>query len=270
MPDGLRLALTTFTVLPVRGPAQVERRTAGLAMSLAPAVGLLLALPAVGLLWLVQGLTPPATPLLACVLAVTVLAVLTRGLHLDGLADTVDGLASYRPPEQALRVMRAPDLGPLGMAAVLLVLLVQVTALLACVQGGRGTSALLLAVVVGRLAVTAACTSRTPAATTTGLGATVAGTVPRGVPLVLALVVAAVAGVHGALSAPPTSTDAGAVVAAGRPLLAVATGLLVAYAVRRHAVRRLGGVTGDVLGALLELSTAATLVVLALDLPLPI
>jgi adenosylcobinamide-GDP ribazoletransferase len=58
----------------------------------------------------------------------------------------------------------------------------------------------------------------------------------------------------------------------GRPLgwtlpLAVAAGLAVAFAVQRHAVRRFGGITGDVLGALAEIATTVTLVVAAMGPP---
>lgn len=247
MPDGLRLALTTFTVLPLRGPARLDRRTAGQAMALAPVVGLVLAVAVTAVLLLADRLT--GQPLLASALAVSALAAATRGLHLDGLADTVDGLASYLPPEPARRVMKKPDVGPLGVAAVVLVLLVQVTALAASTQAGRGAGAVVVALVTGRLAVTLACTPATPAATPEGLGALVAGTVRRTPALLVAVACTAAL----AVTAGP----------AVRVLAAVGLALLAARLLRRHAVRRLGGLTGDVLGALLELATTTALVVLA-------
>jgi adenosylcobinamide-GDP ribazoletransferase len=254
---GLRLALTTLTVLPVRGPSALDRRTAGTAMSLAPVVGLALGGTAAVVLLGAEALLPAAaSPLLAAVLAVAALALLTRGLHLDGLVDTVDGLASYAPPERARAVMKSPEAGALGVAALLLVLAAQVAALLACLQAGRGAGALLLAVVTARLAVTAACTSATPAATSSGLGSVVAGTVPRWLPLPLALVTAGAAAAA-ALALGGDAPDA------LRPVAAVTLALLAAAALRRHAVRRLGGVTGDVLGALVEVTTAVVLVVMA-------
>ncbi len=60
-----------------------------------------------------------------------VIAVLTGGLHLDGLADTADGLGSRRPAADALAIMRRSDIGPMGVGALVLVLLVQVTAVAA-------------------------------------------------------------------------------------------------------------------------------------------
>jgi adenosylcobinamide-GDP ribazoletransferase len=251
--DGLRLALTTLTVLPVRGPARVDRSTAGRAMRLAPAVGLLLALPLAGLLVLAEGLTE-GPPLLAAVLVVALLALLTRGLHLDGLADLADGLASYGTQEQARAVMKQPDVGALGAAALVLVPAVQVAALLACTAAGRGALAVVLAVVTGRLAVTAACTAGIPAAAPDGLGALVAGTVTRGTATGLAVLTAAI----GTLAAPE---DVPGVL----PAAAVLAGVLAARLLRRHAVRRVGGITGDVLGALVEVTTAVVLVVLAIS-----
>lgn len=254
MGDGLRLALTTLTVLPVRGPAELDRATAGRAMRWAPAVGLLLALPLAGVLAAVEHLTV-GPPLLACALVLALHAALTRGLHLDGLADLTDGLGSYGSPERAREVMKQPDVGALGLAAVVLVLGVQVAALLACVEAGRGTTAVLVALVTARTAVTAACTAGVPAATATGLGALVAGTVPRGWATGLALATAA--------------AGTGLAVLQGVPLwlpaLAVALGLGAARLLRDHAVRRVGGVTGDVLGALVETTTAVVLVVLAVS-----
>jgi adenosylcobinamide-GDP ribazoletransferase len=253
VPEGLRLALTTLTVLPVRGPERVDRRAAGTAMALAPLVGLGLGAVAAAVEKSVQD---RGADLLAVVLAVSVLAALTRGLHLDGLADTADGLASYRPRDQALAVMRSPEVGPLGAAVLGLVLAVQAAALLACLDLGRSTAGLLLAAATARLAVTWSCTPRTPAASETGLGALVAGTVR------LPSAVLATAAVLGAgLAAAVLDDD----VPLHLPLLAVAGGLTVAALLRRHAVRRLGGVTGDVLGALVEVTTAAVLVVVALS-----
>jgi adenosylcobinamide-GDP ribazoletransferase len=249
--DGLRLALTTFTVLPVRGPVVVARRTAGTAMVLAPLVGLALALVAAIVLTAVR---LAEQDLLAAVLAVAALALLTRGLHLDGLADTVDGLASYRPADRALEVMRSPEVGPLGVAALVLVPLTQVAALHACLTDGRGTAALVLAVVTARLAVTLSCTPGTPAASATGLGATVAGTVSRPVAAGVALAVTALAALTALHGSMPVWLGP----------LAVLVGLGVATLLRRHAVRRLGGVNGDVLGALVEVTTAVVLVVVAL------
>jgi adenosylcobinamide-GDP ribazoletransferase len=258
VPDGLRLALTTLTVLPVRGPVRVDRRSAGAAMALAPLVGLLLGGLAAAVLAGFAALTA-GPPLLACAASLAVLAALTRGLHLDGLADLADGLGSYAPPERARALMKQPDVGALGLATVVVVLLVQAGALLACATAGRGPLAVVLAAVVGRLAVTAACTASTPAVAPGGLGAAVAGSVPRGLPLALAGAVAALA--WGAAAAPGTPADG------ARAVGAVVAGLLAARVLRRHAVRRLGGVTGDVLGALVEVASTAALVVLALDVP---
>jgi adenosylcobinamide-GDP ribazoletransferase len=252
--DGLRLALTTLTVLRVRAPQRIDRATARGAMLLAPAVGLVLGLPLAAVLVGVDRLTD-GPPLLASVLVVALLALLTRGLHLDGLADLADGLGSYGSPERARAVMKQPDVGALGAAALVLVPAVQVAALLACTAAGRGPLALVLAVVTGRLAVTAACTAGTPAAAPDGLGALVAGTVPRPAAPVTGLAVAAAGTAVAALTDVPLLL----------PVAAVLAGLLAARLLRRHAVRRLGGVTGDVLGALVEVTTAVALVAMAVS-----
>lgn len=259
MPDALRLALTTLTVLPVRGEARVDRRTAGRAMELAPLVGLVLALATAAAVHLLRVLG--AGRFLAAVVAVALLALLTRGLHLDGLADTVDGLGSYRDPEGTRAVMKAPNLGPLGLSALVLVLLAQVAALSSAIGQHRGTVSLCLAVLLGRVAVTWAC-SGPPAATGEGLGALVAGTAR---PWVAAawVAVTALAGAA-ALAVDPDATASSASRAA-LAVGAVVVALAVSVVVQKHLVRRVGGITGDVLGALTELTTTVALVVLALS-----
>ena len=223
-------------------------------MRLAPLVGLLLAIPIAAVVAGFDAVTTgPA--LLACALGLALHALLTRGLHLDGLADLADGLGSYRSPERAREIMKQPDVGALGLAAVVLVLGVQLGALLACLSAGRGTTAVVVAVVTARIACSAACTVGVPAATSEGLGALVAGTVPRGWWIAQALALAGL----GALLAAAQHTPF------WLPAVAVATGLGCAHLLRSHAVRRLGGITGDVLGALVEVTTAVVLVVLAVS-----
>jgi adenosylcobinamide-GDP ribazoletransferase len=259
VPDALRLALTTLTVLPVKGTARLDRRTAGHAMELAPLVGLGLALLTSALVHLLR--VAGAPDLLAAVVAIGLLALMTRGLHLDGLADVVDGLGSYRDPEGTRAVMKAPDSGPLGIAALVLVLVTQVAALTAAVDQHRGTASLAVAVVTGRVAITWACT-RAPAATDQGLGALVASTVRPAITSAWTAVLAATGAL--VLAADPDATGS----AAGRAVLAltaVVVGLAGARALQSHLVRRVGGITGDVLGALSEVATTIALVVLALS-----
>jgi len=255
---GLRLALTTLSVLPVRGPEQLDRRTAGRAMALAPFVGLVLGGLAGAAVLAVRVLGAP--DLLAAAVGIGALALLTRGLHLDGLADLTDGLASYRDPEGTRAVMKKPDVGPLGISALVLVLVTQVAALASAIDQHRGTLSLLLAVASGRLAMTAACT-RTAAAAPDGLGALVARTVSRGVTTAWAVGLSAAFAV--AMLLDPDATD-GSAVPAVLAAAAVAAALAAALLVRRHAERRVGGLTGDVLGALGEVATTAALLVLAL------
>lgn len=272
--EGLRLALTTFTVAPMR-VARADRDTARWAMAWSPVVGTALAAVAAAVLLLgryaflgpqvwVQQLKVElvVAPLLASVLAVVVLAVLTRGLHLDGLADTVDGLASHRPPEQALAVMKDGPVGALGAATLVLVLLTEVLALAVSTLGHHGTQALVMGVLTGRLAMLWACTPDVPAARPGGMGALVAGTVSRGLAIGWTVVIVIAAGFYGRFD-----TDIGSNHGAVRAVVAVLISLVIAWAVRRHAVRRLGGITGDVLGALCEIAFVVSLLVSASGRP---
>ena len=258
--NGLRLSVTLLSVIPLRDhQTRPDPGTAGAAMAWAPGVGLLLGLVASGVL-LAADHPPGLGPLTAAALAVASLAVLTRGLHLDGLADLAEGLASGKPAPAALDIMRRSDIGPIGTITVVLTLLIQVAALSQAQSSGhgRGPAALIAAVITGRLAITWACRRGVPAARPDGLGALVAGTVRPAIPAAITL---------GALAAAAAAVAISAAVL-GDPLgwtlpLAVVAGLAVASGLQRHAVRRLGGVTGDVLGALAEVATTVALVVAA-------
>ncbi|HXW87928.1 MAG TPA: adenosylcobinamide-GDP ribazoletransferase [Streptosporangiaceae bacterium] len=251
---GLRLAITLLTAVPLPGgrrrdPDRVaapDHRAVAVAMCLAPVLGLALGGIAAGVL--IGCRAGHLGPLLAAALAIAALAALTRALHLDGLADTADGLGSRLPAAEALAVMRRPDIGPFGVVTLVLTLLVQVAALAQAERIGRGPLGIVVAVVTARLAITLACRRGVRSARPSGLGALVAGTVPR---LVAAALTLAVLGGAVAL---------GAIYAA-----AVAAGLGCAVLLTALATRRLGGITGDVLGAAAELATAACLLVTAIS-----
>ncbi|MER6386568.1 adenosylcobinamide-GDP ribazoletransferase [Streptomyces sp. NPDC001250] len=252
--DGLRFAFGTLTVLPVR-VHRWDRGAARAGMLTAPVAGLVVGGCAAGLGLLLLALG--AGPLLAAVASVAVPATLTRGLHLDGLADTADGLGSGKPAEDALRIMKQSDIGPFGVITLVLVVLAQV-AVLAQLYGdswGRGAQAAVVSAVTARLALTLAARTGVPPARPEGLGAAVAGVVPApGAPAVAAAVTLGAA-VWGAALGPY-----GALRAAAAVLLSLAAAELLL----RRCVRRFGGVTGDVFGALAETAATASLIVLAL------
>ena len=252
--DGARMAVGTLTAVPVRVD-RVDRATGGWAMVLAPAVGAVLGAAAAAVLAAVLLLGGGAP--LAAVLALGLLALLTRALHLDGLADLADGLGSGRSADGALDVMKRSDIGPFGVAALVFSVLVQAAALAALAGTGiwPAAAALVTAAAAGRLAMTAACTPGVPAARPGGLGAFVAGTVSRSSAAVAGAAVLAAAALLGLAHSP------GAALALPAAAL-LGTGAALALLVR--ARRRLGGMTGDVLGALSETAAATSLAAAAL------
>ncbi|MFC8091287.1 adenosylcobinamide-GDP ribazoletransferase [Streptomyces sp. NPDC057301] len=251
---GLRFAFGTLSVLPVR-VSRWDREAARGGMLCAPLVGVVLgcgaAAAALVLLFLGAG------PLLAAMAGAAVPAVLTRGLHLDGLADTADGLGSGKPAEDALRIMKQSDIGPFGVITLVFVLLAQVAALAQLYDDSwaRGALATVVSAVAARLALTLAARTGVPAARPEGLGAAVAGVVPVRGAVAVALAVTGVAAAAGALF--------GAYDIA-RTALAVLAALAAAELLLRHCTRRFGGVTGDVFGGLAETAATTALVVLSL------
>jgi adenosylcobinamide-GDP ribazoletransferase len=259
-PSPAQVAVSMFTIIPVPAAGPVDAALASRAVRWLPAVGLLLSVPAAAAL-LLAGLGGSAGDgavlrrLLGAVLAVVVLGVLTGGLHLDGLSDTADGLASRRPRDDALAIMRRGDTGPLGVAALVFVVLLQVTAL-AVLPGRLAVTGLVLAAVTARTAVVVATGPGFPPARPGGFGALVAGRTPKRVTAAAVIILLAVAAGAGELGGGPA-------LAAQLPA-ASAAGVLAAVGVARMARSRLGGLTGDIFGAVVEIATAATLVTLAL------
>jgi adenosylcobinamide-GDP ribazoletransferase len=250
-----RTALGLFTVIPAGAGAELREGEAAAAVLWLPAVGLLLGAAGAGVLLAVAaGGATGARRLLGAVLAVALLAAATGGLHLDGLADTADGLGSRRSAPQALDIMRRSDVGPMGVAALVLVLLIQVTALAAVPRISLAAAALVLAVVTGRVAVVLA--TGYPAARPGGFGALVAGRT-RACDRVLSVTLLGCAVAVAGLAA-------GGWALAARGLAGALAGLLAGGLLQLVAWRRLGGMTGDVFGAIVEVSTATVLIACAL------
>jgi adenosylcobinamide-GDP ribazoletransferase len=277
MGDAVRLAVGTFTRLPVRPPTRVDRDVARGAMLWSPVVGAVLGLLAAVVLDGIRIGTAAFRPmsvvdLLGAALAVALVAWSTRGLHLDGLADYADALGvkdSDDPAatrERRLTVMKAPEIGVFGVLALVLTLLVQVLALAECAVSGFATASCVLALVTGRLALLWACAPRVPSARPEGLGALVAGTVPVGAAVAWTVVVLAGATATALLDTegPRTAHHRMVAVLCGAVLL----GLLAAWRVVRRSRRAFGGITGDVLGAGCELAATVVLVTIAIGIGL--
>ncbi|MQY25626.1 adenosylcobinamide-GDP ribazoletransferase [Nocardia aurantia] len=245
---GLRLAVSWLTVLPVRGPDTVDRAAAKRAISLAPVVGILLGLAASAVLWTVGAVG--GSDLLGGLLAVAGLAAATRGMHLDGLADTFDGLGSYGPPERAREIMKSGGAGPFGVAALIFVIGIQAATFGSLAGSGRWF-AIVFAITLGRVAVILACRMAAEPAPGAGFGALVAGT--QSVPTTAAWIVFALAA---SVFAVPGTWWLGPV--------AVVAALNLAAVLIRHCTHRFGGLNGDVLGAALELTVTTTAAVLSL------
>lgn len=251
--DSALFAVGTFTRIPVPAPVDLDRDTAAHGLALGPLVGAALGLVS-GLPLVLLG-PDLLTRLLSATLVVALAAWLTRGLHWDGLADLADGLGSDAPPERARAVMKQPDIGPFGVLTLVLTLGLQVLALAHLPSGGPALAGWVLVLALGRAAVAVGCGSWVHPASDTGLGALVVGALtPARLAAAggLAWGVCVLAALAGPLSWGPAVLWA--------PLAAIT----VAAAVAGVAARRLGGSTGDVLGATCELAATAALLVLAL------
>ncbi|MDO8879894.1 MAG: adenosylcobinamide-GDP ribazoletransferase [Coriobacteriia bacterium] len=184
--------------------------------------------------------------LLTAAVIVTAWALLSGFLHLDGLADSADGIGVRGDAGRRLEVMRDSSIGAFGVVAVVLALVLQVAAIAMIVES-RSWWALAAAPVLGRFSAAAALVWRQPASSV-GLAARYAER-PVAVTVLVMLVPLA------ALLVVPPDIGRTAVVAAGVVFALVAPGPFV---------RRLGGITGDVLGATIVLTETAVLVACAI------
>lgn len=237
------IALQFLTRLPA--PARLDYAEVQLGRSLVwyPLIGLLLG----GILFVVAWLFEGSEPLLVAALLLTLWVGLTGALHLDGLADTADAwVGGLGDRERTLAIMKDPASGPIGVVALMLVLLLKFTALATLLKSGE-LSILLVLPALARSA-TALLFITTHYVRPGGIGEALAQHAPRsGVLLGLILLVV--------LSL--VMLQVGGLII----LLALSVSW---FTLRRAAVKRLGGFTGDVAGAQLELLECLGLLVIAL------
>jgi adenosylcobinamide-GDP ribazoletransferase len=236
-------AVSFLTRIPVGGRVELEAEDVARGAVLFPVVGAGLG-ALLGLV--VVGLDTRLSALLAAGLAVALEAALTGAIHLDALADSADGLGAGSR-ERALEIMREPTIGSFGATVLLLDLVVKTAALAALAAGPRAILAVAAAYALGRTAPLALGWALPYARPEGGSGAILtggAGEMSRvvGVGLGVGLAFAAL-GLRG--------------------IALVAAAALGAALVGLVARRRLGGVTGDVLGAAAELATTLALVAAA-------
>jgi len=237
--SGLRLAVRYLTILPIPAPAREEAGDLGRSATWFPVVGLAIGVVVAGVDCLAgQVLSMPVS----AVLTVAAWKLVTGGLHLDGLADCLDGLMG-RDREHRLAIMRDSRIGTFGAVGLVLFLVLEVVAVAELPPALRWR-VLVVAPAVGRAA---------PPLVARLLGA--ARREGQGAAFVASVAVSGAIGALGVAIAAAASA-LGAVGALGAAL-AVAGAIGVAWLFARP----LGGVTGDVLGAAVE--TAELIVILA-------
>lgn len=233
----LRLAIGMLTALRVPPVLTVTPGVATGALLLAPLAVLPLGAVVAGVLWAGQELDLP--PLAVAFVALALLAAGSRALHLDGLSDVADGLTSSYDRERSLAVMKSGTAGPAGAAALVLVLGTQAAGLAGTEPWVAG-----VAVCASRAALWITCCTLVPPAREDGLGVSFTRRVP------VPLAVGGWAGLAGlAVLVDPV-----------RGPVTVAVAALLVTALTWRAVRRFGGVTGDVYGASIEVALAVLLV----------
>lgn len=238
----LRIALSFLTRLPVTAPGSLPANGLARAMRAFPLAGA--AVGAISGAVLLAAL-PPLTPAIAAVLAVLAAVWVTGGLHEDGLADTADGFGGAGDRTRRLAIMRDSRIGSFGVVALVLSLGLRASALAALAADPAAAVLALIAAGALSRAVMPVAMRLAPPARSDGLGFG-AGKPPAGTAATAMLLAAATA-----LACLPFAGAVAAVLAA----------MATTFGLCRLAERKIGGFTGDVLGALQQGVEIAVLLV---------
>ncbi len=235
------IALQFLTRLPVANQGHISPDEQGRSVLFYPLVGIVIGLALVLTAWLANS----QPHLLAAALILAVWIAITGALHIDGLADTVDGwVGGQGDHERTMSIMKDPFCGPMGLAAIIVVLLVKFAAINSLLEHGH-LAWLLIAPLLARAAVIALF-RWTPYVRTNGLGSAHADSLPHD-------------SVAWALGGCALLT---LIVVGWGALAVLLVGALLFYWLRSRMLQRLGGTTGDTTGAMIEILEAGILVAL--------
>ena len=234
-------ALIFSTRLPFPGAAAIAGADIARASWALPVAGAIVGLIAAAVYWLARAAGLPPLPAAALTIAAGVLA--TGCLHEDGLADAADSLGGGTR-ERKLEIMRDSRLGTYGACALVLSLLLRISAIADITQPAL-VAAALLAAHIGARAVMPAVMWFVPPAKPNGLSAS------AGLPPVASVVLAAIFG----------AAALGIGLGPGPGAIAILVVLVGAAAVARLSIAQIGGQTGDVLGAVEQVSEILILLV---------
>ena len=241
-------ALQFLTIIPLPRRREVSPEDLGRSIGYFPVVGLIIGLILAGLNWLLGLFLPPAV---VNVLLIVYLVVISGALHLDGFADTCDGIAGHKTPEARWQVMHDSRAGAFGIVGICLLLLVKYVSLNNVPETSL-TATLILMPVVSRWAMVYAIFAY-PYARPSGLGKIFKqGTSwPR---LLMATLISLVV-----------------VILAGLAGLAIILGLAIMLAIwimvlimATYLKRKFAGLTGDTYGAVNEVAEVGVLILVCL------
>ena len=240
-PKAFVTAVRTITILPIRG-SEAASPTASL--SWFPAVGLLLGVIMWGVLTILQHFTAWSNGLAVIALGLSI--VLTRGLHLDGLADWADGFWGGWKRERILAIMKDSSLGTFGTVALILLLLAKWCSLAMLIEHGN-LHWIILAMIISRAMQVDLAVMQPYARNEDGTGAAFIRNASRS-----------------EWEPAAWTTLAGVLLfSAGtwQPILAFFAALAICRAFGKWSQHKIGGVTGDILGATSELTETAVLII---------
>ncbi|MGL6066873.1 MAG: adenosylcobinamide-GDP ribazoletransferase [Cetobacterium sp.] len=253
--NGLALLFKFMTRLPFPGGNKFDSKALGSSMKWFPLVGLAIGIINLITATLLEMIIP--SPVLIGIILVTLDVVITGGLHLDGLADTFDGIFSYRSKQKMLEIMKDSRVGTNGVLVLVLyfifkiAFLVETSELFGISQG----VIMLLIPVLSRIGGVINCAFE-PYARATGMGKTfVENTNKKGVLVAYATVTVILFGASNYYGLP-----------FNKLFLILNLLGITAFLFGKLMTRKIGGVTGDTLGALLELSSALSLMLMYLFL----
>jgi len=232
------LALQFLTIIPIRLKEAGDQRMAS-SLVFYPFVGLLLGLFLSGVSVLFSFLN--FSPLALSVITVVVLIIITGGLHLDGLSDTADAFLSGKPKGQMLEIMRDSRTGVMGVLSLISVILIKIVLLFSISKSLQPIALMLMCSLSCWSAVAAMFFF--PYARKEGK----AGIFIKGMNLKI-FIFSSIAAVFCAATVWQVK---------GLIILLIVTGF--SYAAGRFSTGKIGGITGDTLGAGIELTEVITL-----------